>query len=388
MKYSAYYTSLIKSINSKSELAKSIGLYTINGLGEVILLIYDQYFNGHNNYHKRIEKEILNYDKLLLNPLLVSTFGSGITGLGMFFNFFNEERLLNTDTEFLLTEIDDFSLAEGVKLLNNNEHDFIHGGVGHAIYTALRTPFKNSKKDLEKLVYALKKQAKTDTNGNYYWVEMIEGKERINLSLSHGHASKIVFFSKIIELEIDVEDVNLLLEKSVKFILTTKNTNNCGSVFPNYLEDGKGNEIARLAWCYGDLGIGIALWQAGEALKNENIKLEALKIFDATLKRIKNEDTKLQDAGICHGTAGVALVYNRIFKYTKHQKYRDAALFWCKQTITFLDNNNGLTNYKSLVKEEWYADNSLLTGSSGIALALISILSDKDYNWDRAFLLC
>ena len=182
-----------------------------------------------------------------------------------------------------------------------------------------------------------------------------------------------------------------ILEQSVKFILSNK-LDNKESIFPSICEivDDEKQISSRLAWCYGDLGISIALWQAGDALKDESIKQDAIDICLHTIKRKTKEETKVVDAGICHGSSGIALIYNRMYFYTGIKEFKEAANYWIRETLNLATFKDGLAGYKSYQSEQtggWKNDYSLLEGVSGIGLALLSHISNEEPYWDRCLLL-
>ena len=144
---------------------------------------------------------------------------------------------------------------------------------------------------------------------------------------------------------------------------------------------------SRLAWCYGDLGIGLALWQAGKAVKNHVWKEKGLDILLQSTKRRALHETSVIDAGICHGSAGLVMIFRRLFFETQRDEFKDVILYWIDQTLNLSRFNDGLAGYKSFVKNEWICDYSLLTGISGIGLTLLSYLFEDKQEWDELFLL-
>lgn len=367
----------------------NLSLFGRNGLGGLIVLFADEYFNFHNRHEALVQgafndiAEKLNEDKLSLS------FAEGITGAGWYLNYLNRSGQIQIDLTSFLEQVDELVFNDAVKNLKSTNHDFLYGAIGNGIYLVERIGENNVQLYLYNLVRLLMDLSVKDEHGNLYWVEA-NSKKTVNLSLSHGCASKVVFFSKLLKSNRKNSYLKNCLNKSANFLLSSKNTVNCGSMFPSILADGVGNDCSRLAWCYGDLGIGIALWQAGEVLNDQQFRDEAVKIYLNSLHRVNFEETQICDAGICHGSSGIALMYNRMYKSTKIKEFRDAALFWCQKTIDFKNNPNVTADYRSWNGNElgWQLDDSLLTGSTGVDLTILSIQSERDYNWDSCILLC
>ncbi|MCD7931702.1 MAG: hypothetical protein LUH15_10300 [Tannerellaceae bacterium] len=140
-----------------------------------------------------------------------------------------------------------------------------------------------------------------------------------------------------------------------------------------------------LSWCYGDLGLGIAFCQAGTVLRKREWIEEGLKVFQLTSIRSFEEDNVI-DAGICHGSAGIAMIFRRMFCETNYKEFREISLFWLNKTLAFAHFEDGLAGYKTFSNNKWSCDCSLLTGISGIGLVLLSYL-ENEQKWDEMFLL-
>ncbi len=331
----------------------------------------------------------------------IFTFCNGFAGFGWFLQHLVTENLLNKlDVEELLMQIDELAYNATQDYFNKNNHDFLHGSVGIAFYLIDRAQEDtNAKKYLLEILHYLNR-IKKETEKGIYWEdeenEINKNRPLINFSLSHGLASKIVLFSKLIKNDIETKLSVELLNKSIHFLLSNRNESTCISSFPvgvnkisndNYFNS---NNNSRLSWCYGDLGLSIALWQAGEALNDETIKQEAINICIHTTKLRTYEDTRIVDAGICHGSAGVAHIYNRMFRYTGKQEFKIACDYWIEETLKMATFKDGLAGYKSYkgVNEEWINSYSLLEGVSGIGLVLQNHLHPEiEPTWDRCLLL-
>jgi len=95
----------------------------------------------------------------------------------------------------------------------------------------------------------------------------------------------------------------------------------------------------------------------------------------------------VRDAGICHGSAGIALLYHRMFLETHCSEFKEATEFWIQQTLEFSRFEDGLAGYKTWQKEGWKCDYSLLAGIAGIGLVLLFYLENNQQTWDELFLI-
>jgi len=145
-----------------------------------------------------------------------------------------------------------------------------------------------------------------------------------------------------------------------------------------------------LGWCYGDLGIAMALWQAGIALRNEIWKNKALEVLlFAAEKRRDLRKNFVNDAGLCHGSAGIGHVFYRVWWNTKIPEFKNAANYWFEQTIKMSIFADGLAGYKMWYGEEkgWANSYGLLEGIAGIGLALLMYYYEVEPTWDECLLL-
>jgi len=162
-----------------------------------------------------------------------------------------------------------------------------------------------------------------------------------------------------------------------------------GSFFPNYLLKNSSHPIlkSRLGWCYGDLGIGSALWQAGKTLSKIEWMNKGLEILLESTQRQSINENSVQDAGICHGSAGIAMVYRRMYLETSIDEFNEATKYWINQTLNFSYFSDGLAGYKTFEKNGCKLDYSLLSGISGIGLVLLSYKENDLQTWDELFLI-
>ena len=93
------------------------------------------------------------------------------------------------------------------------------------------------------------------------------------------------------------------------------------------------------------------------------------------------------DASLCHGTAGLAHLYNRLFQSTGERDFAVEARYWIERTLEYR-GVGGIAGYRRAEFDGTQIDDTgLLNGAAGIALALLAAASNVEPGWDRAFLL-
>ncbi len=327
------------------------------------------------------------------------TFCTGIAGAGWVLELLNEEEFIDIDNDELLVDLDEYLFNVMKENMNEGLYDFLHGAIGYGYYFLKRyentrsAELKNKYKEhLLYLITALKNTSEDDKNGKFWKTTLIKEEDLIgvNLSLSHGLSSIVNFLSRVYVHEYFREEVHDLLTATISYMLSHKNEDlTRTSLFPSWIHEGmEKNSQARLAWCYGDLGVGISLWRAGKALDNSEYKEEALQIVKHAAQRKDITEAGVKDAGLCHGSCGIASIFNRMYKETEDPIFKETADFWMEQVLK-MDTHKSNAGYLQWRgdKEEWKEETNLLEGIAGIGLAMISFLATFDTKWDECLMI-
>jgi lantibiotic modifying enzyme len=329
----------------------------------------------------------------LNNGFNFHTHAGGVAGIGTIIEILTDDDLIDANTDELFEGLDEYLYQLMISELQKGNYDFLHGAIGLGLFFSKRLSNKNSSRYLTDFVIELDRISKKDDQG-IRWLSVLnreKNKKGFNLSLSHGLASIITFLSKLYALGIAKEKVSELLNGSVKYLLNQQqDISMYKSNFPTWVCQSEPSTYSRLAWCYGDLGIGIALWQAGCNTDNKIWKKRGIKILLHSTKRRDLTENSVVDAGLCHGTSGIAHIYNRMFHYTGKEEFRDSASYWYKETLKMAKFEDGLAGYKAWRSPKyggWQKEYCFLVGISGIGLTLISAVSNIEPKWDECLLL-
>jgi lantibiotic modifying enzyme len=151
----------------------------------------------------------------------------------------------------------------------------------------------------------------------------------------------------------------------------------------------------RLAWCYGDLGIAATSIAMTEALPDRELAAELRDEAVALARALGRRTAEFGDThetGLCHGTAGIAHLFNRLHQGTEEPELADAARHWFRRTLELRRRDRGIGGYAAWPVDvpddrKWKRDSGLLEGAAGVALALLASVSDVEPSWDQV-LLC
>lgn len=342
-----------------------------------------------NDAHEPVISDLISSSFNALNDgFEYPTFCSGISGILWSIHHLSKEGFLDTGDYF--EELTPYIEQRMMEFASVRNIDYMHGANGLGLYL-LHHSDKIDSAIIDKLLNALTENA-TFENELVKWKTVVNSVTRLegfNLSLSHGISSTIIILSILLEKYPQHQQAKKLLNLSINFLLSEKNKNGEYSLFPSYIADGDPSRESRLSWCYGDLGIATALYKAGTVLKRPDITAESISIMKHAATRRDLQENRVIDMAICHGSAGIAHMFNRFYQQTGIGEFKDAAVYWIEKTISMATHEDGLAGYKTYKghEEGWQNDTNLLNGIAGIGLVLISAVSDVEPKWDRCLLL-
>jgi len=325
---------------------------------------------------------------------------NGIAGLAWTISHLNAEGYINIDCDELLSPFDDYLHNEMKIEFENGNYDFLHGALGYAFYFFTRYRATENKELQEKYeaiilesIHDLKNLAirKGDTISWSSFLDVTKERKGANLSFAHGISGIIDFLSRLYTHETFKIESQELLHGGIKFLLEHEAMDRTDlSLFPNWIEENSEIEYnSRIAWCYGDLGIGTSLLRAGIAIDDSSLQKKAVGILEHCSFRRSPSTSLVLDAGFCHGSFGNALIFKRIFKETGNKLFKEAFHFWMEDGLKKSVHHDGFAGYKQWngLENKWVPKLSLLEGVAGIGLVMVDYLSEKDNNWDQCILI-
>ena len=380
-----------------TEIMPDVGILT--GIGGQILTCSELFLQKKISQEWLVQLHQILEDRITTGENIRPTYCTGFSGVGWLYEYLSQRKLIDYDTNILLEEFDSYLEKTLQKYMIEKYYDFLHGGVGVAFYFSKRAAKKKELITvLNRFLEDLEKMSTPQEDGAIKWISSLgdrDSKWGYNISLSHGMSSIIAVLSKIYEIDgVNKEKTRMLLRGAVQYILAQEiDKDKYGSYFSNFaLESTPIIFKSRLAWCYGDLGIASALFQAGKALKEENWVTKAVEVllFAATQRRNLQENS-VTDAILCHGAAGIGHIFYRAWWNTKLPEFKDAADYWFEQTLKMATFKDGFAGYKILDVQDgkavWINRANILEGISGIGLALLTYYYQIEPTWDECLLL-
>ncbi|WP_338790356.1 lanthionine synthetase LanC family protein [Bernardetia sp. Wsw4-3y2] len=237
----------------------------------------------------------------------------GLSSLGILLNYLakvDENRFIEYEEEFV-ADFSDVILEASQAMADRLEYDTFTGLVCTLNFFVLTKQTEN----VLKVMDMLQKVAQ----------ELYEKNELNNLGISHGVSGIIAVMAKAL---IFLEQRKISEDKIKKYkntlqLITNHVINQKEAIGKFCFASMIGGTSSRLAWCYGDLSVCVALTWAALILPNKSEIDEVIKqtinnaitIKDDDRLFNKNEETNEYDLALCHGVSGVYLVFKRLYEF-------------------------------------------------------------------------
>lgn len=322
-------------------------------------------------------------------------YSSGLIGLASLLKFLNKEHFVDFEANDVLSNLDEIIFNYAIKELNKGNYDFLHGATGALYYFLIDTEVLNDY--AKRIISKLHSIVEFTPEARMYWSffdvnDSHKLKKNINLGLAHGQPAIVSILSKAYKLNPNDNILKGLIENATKTIIDYKYQDPRNSLYPSIQPISQNNDYysgSRMGWCYGDLGIALALWDVGEALDNKFFKSEALECIKKSALRKDLQDGYVKDAAICHGSAGIMHIFNTFSNLSNENKYEDEVNYWKDISVKLINTNKNkiLTGHCAWSKDiQYYNDFGLLQGISGVGLSFLSLLNPK-IKWGEILLM-
>lgn len=364
----------------------------LTGYGSILLFLSQYYQHTQDPKHLDVFNQKFEsfYNRFYKNPFY--SFASGVAGINWLLRYLCKNDILEVDDiDDTLQELDDFVCQFLIYHAENNLFDFLHSGTGEAYYLCT-TDGNRFDEHLQLFIKHLNDAKICASSDNAFWpidtyVNLTSIGQVYNMSLSHGMASYMPLCIKYLQ----NHDDNLAKELLTKIVNTFKyNTlsNDHTSVFPKWIDPQTNEKLeSPLSWCYGDPGMGQALYQAGTFLNDSEAQDIAIKALLKASKRRDLVKEHIVEACFCHGSSSLLHIYNRMYQKTQIDEFKDAALFWLHDTLTKGDHQTPYAGYSFFDNGDPSSNIGLLSGMSGVGLALLATIDATEPTWDECVLL-
>ncbi|AQG80546.1 lanthionine synthetase C family protein [Spirosoma montaniterrae] len=391
---------VVSLVNTHQPLFNKVEAPGLFGGQSGIALLYAQLYQVTNDelYAERLTQTLHRLAAQLPQVAAHSTLTYGMAGIGWLLQHLANRDLLDVD----LTDVEQWIIDSLATDRHNRNAELMTGLAGKGVYFLERGTAGTD--GLRQVIEAIARSTETIPGGiAWHYVSPYTDAPTYSLGLSHGVPGVISFLAKAHRQRICPNLTQPLLEASVSWLLQQRLVGAAqgSGQFPGYAGD---TQPTRLAWCYGDLGVAVALWHAAGALNRPDWHLLAIELVEeAALRTLPESGVRCSndyiDSGFCHGTAGLAHLFHRFQQATNSLRIQQAAQYWLQQTqqaavrsdagtASFLTYT--ATDYapqpNGTIALSWQTDAGLLEGITGIALVLLTFASPTTPAWDACLM--
>jgi hypothetical protein len=275
-------------------------------------------------------------------------------------------------------------------------YDLIDGLVGIGLYSLERLPASEGRQILDLVVQRLGDLADERTGAKTWFtpVESIPREQRekfprgyYNLGMAHGIPGVIRLFAEAVRADVNAETAQRMLESTVPWLLGKIVKQGDDQFLRGYVE-GDPLPRRRLAWCYNELGAMTAIIIAGKICGHSEWIDRAAEVLTTTVGT-PLDLSGARDASLCHGTAGIAHIYQWLGYELDSGAFREESRRWFEITVKMREEGrySGGYFYISMdpeTKERIRTTNhTFLEGGPGIGLALLSAAWNVLPGWNR-----
>lgn len=277
-------------------------------------------------------------------------------------------------------------------------YDHVSGVVGVGVYALERLPSPAGAELLELVVRALEARAE-HRDGRATWFTPPEelhpdARKRApdgyyNLGLAHGVPGVAAVLAGATAAGVD--DAAPLLDASVAW-LESQILDDEPALWPFFVGPGVDVFPARLAWCYGDPGVAVALLHAAAARERDHWRALVDRAVDLMLAR-GHDASGVTGASLCHGAAGLAHLCGRLSAATGREELGRMGAHWIEHTLSLRSPDadlGGFSVWDPGDPNEAGGDvqgPGFLAGIAGVALALAGACAEVAPDWDRCLLI-
>jgi lantibiotic biosynthesis protein len=274
-------------------------------------------------------------------------------------------------------------------------YDLISGLVGIGVYLVERGDAPTARRALDRLIDHLLARGEQTADGIAWFTspELLPHHQlaqfphgAFNCGVAHGIPGVVALLARVAGLPGTSERARDAAVATLGWLAARRLD---GGGYPAWVTRGNASrgELTRTAWCYGDAGVALATWSATSRLGLATT--DAVALARACARRPPDR-CGVVDAGLCHGAAGLAHIYNRFYQASREPEFRTAATAWFEAALA-MRRPDGLAGFLACESADdgvlaWQPMTSMLMGVIGIGLALLAAIEPTAPGWDRTML--
>jgi lantibiotic modifying enzyme len=198
------------------------------------------------------------------------------------------------------------------------------------------------------------------------------GADRRTLGCAHGLAGIVGAVARLAFGGMERERCRRILERAM----------------PRLLAQAAADSEPTPGWCKGDAGLAVASLAAARVTDRADWEHAATELAHRAIVTARGREPP--DACLCHGMAGLAHLFNRLYQSTRQDAFREAALHFLRRTMDLRRPGEGAAGYtmfwRTTDETRWVATTTLFAGVAGVGLALLAAITPIAPAWDSLLL--
>jgi lantibiotic modifying enzyme len=368
-------------------------------LGRILYLAYNYKLLGNEDNIETVVQyldEIFDYFKSA-SPEAILEIPWVLPSLCRVLTILNKDNIIEIELdeqEFFV--FDEMVYKSGKTYLLNSNIDFLYGASGTLNYLVSRI---NDNQKIHEYITNIFDDLLInkieDHQGVRFFNSHISKQNRsadIDLGVAHGQCGLILTLLNIYEAGMLQSQIKGLVADMLTYILGLKReperADGIHSYFPVTIDEAydKNDPVNlkkyndRLGWCYGDLNIALTFYRAARVLGLDELVVIADEVGLDTCKRRTEENSGIENAHLCHGSASMVLMYNTLYEERNLPEYHDTKEFWLQYTQDYIETELQVPTSNGRAEQ-------LLMGIPGVMLVLITEALNDKQNWQNIFLM-
>ena len=371
--------SIAKQLYDYYSVLKEPGL--LNGLAGISCFFFHFYiYSGEDRYKKAAYNCLEKVIQAINNGFNMPSFATGLAGIYWLFEYLGKKEFISREESSALSGLKPIFKSYAKESFRRGNYDFLHGALGMAM-TGLGPEM------IDLITNETGRTSKPESNNCVSWLSRdINGNSEINFGLAHGIPSIILILSAIYKKNKEDRIIKSHISPGIDYLITHMEPGpEADSLFPSRIKEDKTIRPSRMAWCYGDPGVAAAIYQTGTNCSRADWQNMAIEILKHAAKRKEFNSTGIEDACICHGSAGLAIVFFKAWSDTGRIEFYNASCYWLQRTLDF-GGKDGEYLFKGIHGFE--VRYGVLEGIAGVGLSLLAMLEGELPGWEKALLLC
>jgi hypothetical protein len=367
-------------------------------LGHVLLYAYTYKLTGEDHHWDCLLRTLDDILNKLQHPATIYLLAQPglLPKLGYVLQLLQRDDIVDVDLgEETLAQFDDIIYKHALTYLRAQNIDFLYGASGAIQYLGTRAARPQVAAYLRELLDELLLTKIEDARGIRFYnahINRLNDDSDLNLGLAHGHCGLLLVLLQLYEAGVLQAEIAPLAHRMTDYLLGLEMAPELEKGRVSYFPVRHDDELpmhdvrnrrsygTRMGWCYGDLNVVQALYQAHRVLHRPDALAVAHYVGEYTCTRRAEPQSGIDSPHLCHGSASLVLCYRRLYELHPLPYYREAQHYWLQDTLTQLP-----TTYAQA--DAAFQGTGLLMGLPGLLLVLVSEELDVPLAWPQLFLL-